>query len=70
MEGLELVVGIEGVEVRIAEVVEGVAVEVVGAGLGDGVDLTAGGLAEFDGVVGCLSLKLLDGVDGVDVRGA
>ena len=44
--------------------------EVVGAGLGDGVDLTAGGLAELDGVVGSLSLELLDGVERVDVRSA
>ena len=70
MEGLELAVGIEGVQVGIAEVVEGVAVECVGAALGDGVDLSAGGLAELDGVVGGLGLELLDGVDGVDVGGA
>ena len=69
VEGLELVVGIKGVERWIAEVVEGVAVEVVGAGLRDGVDLSAGGLAELDGVIGGLGLELLDGVDGVDVRG-
>ena len=69
MEGLELVVRVEGVQVGIAKVIEGVAVEVVGAGLGDGVDLTACGLPELDGVVGGLSLELLDGVDGVDVGG-
>ena len=39
----------------------------VGAGLGDGVDLAAGGLTELDGVVGGLGLELLDGVEGVDV---
>ncbi len=33
VEGLELVVGIEGVEIRIAEVVEGIAMEVVGTDL-------------------------------------
>ena len=69
VERLVLVVGIERVEVGIAEVVEGVAVDGVGAGLGDGVDLTAGGLAELDGVVGGCGLELLDGVDGVDVGG-
>src|SRR6202012_846304 len=44
--------GVEGVERGIAEVVEEVAVEVVAAGFGDGVYLTAGGLAEFGAVGG------------------
>src|SRR5271155_2781045 len=39
----------------------------VGARLGDGVDLTTGGLTELDRVVRRLGLELLDGVDGVDV---
>ncbi len=72
-QGLELVVGVEGVERGVTQGVEEIAMDGVGAALGDGVDLAAGGLTELDGVVGGLGLELLDGVDRVDVwssRGA
>ena len=40
------------------------------AALGDGVDLSACGLAEFGRVVGRLRLELFDGIDGVDIWSA
>ena len=68
VQGLELVVGVERVERGVTQRVEEIAVDVVGAALGDGVDLAAGGLTELDGVVGGFGLELLDGVGRVDVR--
>ena len=62
-----LLYGSSALSVGVAQGVEEVAVDLVGAALGDGVDLAAGGLAELDGVVGGLGLELLDGVDGVDI---
>ena len=70
VERLVLAVGVERVQVGITQVVEDVAMELVRAALGDGVDLAAGGLAELDRVVRGLGLELLDGVDRVDVRRA
>ncbi len=67
VQRLELAIRIEGVQGRVTQHVERIAVDSVGAALGDGVDLSAGGLAELDGVVGGFGLELLDGVDGVNV---
>ena len=47
MQCLELAVGVEGVQGGIAEVVEEVAVDLIGAALGDCVDLATGGLTEL-----------------------
>ncbi len=51
VESLELAVRIERIEVGITQVVERIAVELVGAALGDRVHLTACSLTELDGVV-------------------
>ena len=69
-ESLELVVGVKRVEAGRAVVVEGVAVELVGAGLGDGVDDAAGGLAKLGRIAGDGRLELLDGIEREDVGGA
>ena len=61
VEGLELVIGIEGVEVGIAQVIERIAVELVRAALGDGVDLASGSLSELCRVGGGIRLEFLDG---------
>src|SRR6185437_14522013 len=65
---LELAVRVEGVQRRITEVVEEIAVKLVGAAPGDRVHLSAGGLAELYRVVRSLRLEFLDRVDGVDIR--
>jgi hypothetical protein len=58
---LVLVVGVEGVQVGIAQIVEGIAVKMVRAALGDGVDLASGSLSELCRVGGGIRLEFLDG---------
>ena len=61
MKRLVLVVGVEGVQVGIAQIVEGIAVKMVRAALGDGVDLASGSLSELCRVGGGIRLEFLDG---------
>jgi hypothetical protein len=63
VQGRPLREGIEGVQSRIAEVVEEVSVDLVATGLGDGVDNAAGGLTELSRVVGGFGMEFLDGVE-------
>src|ERR1700686_5100708 len=52
---------VDGAEVAGAVVPEGLAVDLVGAALGDGVDYAACGTAVFGGIVGGVNLEFLDG---------
>jgi hypothetical protein len=61
---------IECVQRRIAKVVEEIPMDGVGAGLGDGVNLSAGGLTELGRVARGGGFKLFDGVLREDVGSA
>ena len=67
IQAFRFVVGIEGVERGIAEVVEQISVQIVGAGLGDGVHYAAGSLAELRAVIAGADLEFLDGVEAIGV---
>ncbi len=67
---LRLDIGVQSIQVRIAQQVEQVAVKGVGAGLGDGVNLSAGGLAQRGRVCARGRLELLDRVARINIRSA
>ena len=63
-------VGIEGIKGRITKGVEEVTMNMIGAALGDCVDLAACRTAKLSGVSGDCGLKLLDGVGREDIGSA
>jgi len=60
--------GIERVERGVTKVVEKIAVDIVSAGSGDCVYDAAGSVTELRALGGRADLKLLDGIQAVDVR--